>query len=130
MKYHAPSICPVCGNNMDITRVHCSKCNTELTGKFTPCKFCTLEEKHMVFVETFLRCRGSIKEMEKALGVSYPTVRNMMDAALEALGMGEQPEPSREEAGREAILNRLAGNEIDVNQAVEALRNLKGETHE
>ena len=39
----------------------------------------------------FLRCRGSIKEVEKALGVSYPTVRNMMDAALEALGLGNGP---------------------------------------
>ena len=50
-----------------------------------------LEEKHRQFIEVFLRCGGSIKEVEKALGVSYPTVRNMMDAALEALGLGNGP---------------------------------------
>ena len=48
-------------------------------GEFSPCRFCSLEERKQ-FVETFLRCRGSIKEVEKALGVSYPTVKNMLEA--------------------------------------------------
>ena len=87
MNYHAPSKCPVCGQTMEVTRLHCRHCETELTGNFAPCKFCMLEEKHRQFIEVFLRCRGSIKEVEKALGVSYPTVRNMMEAALEALGL-------------------------------------------
>ena len=90
--FHAPAQCPVCGERMLVTKLRCSHCGTELSGEFAPCRFCRLEEKHLQFVETFLRCRGSIKEVERALGVSYPTVKNMLDAALTALGLDEKPE--------------------------------------
>lgn len=126
MEYHAPADCPVCGRNLDITRLRCRHCQTELNGQFTPCHFCRLPEKQLQFVETFLRCRGSIKEVEKALGISYPTVRNMLEAALTALGLedkGQAPEPHSEE--KEDILNRLAQGEIDVEAAVTALSGLK-----
>lgn len=128
MDFHAPSKCPVCTNELKVTKLKCSACGTELSGEFAPCRFCTLEEKHLQFVETFLRCRGSIKEMEKALGVSYPTVRNMMDAALAALGLDEKPElrDIREAEEKELILTRLSNQEIDVNTAIEALTQLKG----
>ena len=117
--YHAPSRCPVCGGEMTVT---------EINGSFSPCRFCRLEDKHLQFVETFLRCRGSIKEVEKALGVSYPTVKNMLDAALTALGLDERPDlrAVREQEERSEILNRLAAKEIDVDTAIEALNQLKG----
>lgn len=133
MQYHAPSKCPVCGQTMEVTRLRCNHCATELTGNFTPCRFCLLEEKHMQFVEVFLRCRGSIKEVEKALGVSYPTVRNMMDAALDALGFNEEHklETEKTDEEREVILKKLSNHEIDVDAAVEELRRMKGaESHE
>lgn len=127
-QYHAPHKCPVCGGEMTITRIRCGSCGTELNGEFAPCRFCRLEEKHLQFVETFLRCRGSIKEVEKALGVSYPTVKNMLDAALTALGFDERPDlrAVREEEERAEILNRLANKEIDVDTAIEALNQIKG----
>ncbi len=126
--FHAPSRCPVCGGDITITRLKCETCGTELNGAFAPCRFCRLEEKHLQFVETFLRCRGSIKEVEKALGVSYPTVKNMLDAALTALGFDERPElrAVREEEERADILSRLSNKEIDVETAIEALNQLKG----
>lgn len=127
MLYHAPSKCPVCASTMEVTRLHCSHCGTELTGEFTPCRFCMLEEKHMQFVEAFLRCRGNIKEVEKALGVSYPTVRNMMDAALKALDLDAKADRQTEalETAREEIFEKLANQEIDVDAAVAALREMK-----
>lgn len=127
-KFHAPSKCPVCGQTMEVTRLKCGNCGTELNGSFAPCRFCALEEKHLRFVETFLRCRGSIKEVEKALGVSYPTVKNMLDAALNALGLDEKPElrKLREQEEKEEILSRLSNREIDVDTAIEALNQLKG----
>lgn len=130
IKYHAPAKCPVCGHNMQVTRLHCVNCNTELTGEFIPCRFCNLEDKHLQFVETFLRCRGSIKEMEKVLGVSYPTVRNMMDAALSALSLDNKPSalpPKEREADRKKILDQLNNGEIDAEAAIAALREMKGE---
>ena len=127
--FHAPAQCPVCGERMLVTKLRCSHCGTELSGEFAPCRFCRLEEKHLQFVETFLRCRGSIKEVERALGVSYPTVKNMLDAALTALGLDEKPElrALREKEERAEILQRLSDGEFDVDTAIEALHQLKGE---
>lgn len=127
--FHAPAQCPVCGERMLVTKLRCSHCGTELSGEFAPCRFCRLEEKHLQFVETFLRCRGSIKEVERALGVSYPTVKNMLDAALTALGLDEKPElrALREKEERAEILQRLSDGEINVDTAIEALHQLKGE---
>ncbi len=119
-RYHAPAQCPVCGENMVVTKLRCARCGTELSGEFAPCRFCRLE--------TFLRCRGSIKEVERALGVSYPTVKNMLDAALTALGLDEKPElrALREKEERAQVLQRLSQGEIDVDTAIAALNQLKG----
>ena len=127
-RFHAPAQCPVCGADMVVTKLRCSHCGTELSGEFAPCRFCRLEDRHLRFVETFLRCRGSIKEVERALGVSYPTVKNMLDAALTALGLDEKPEQRalREKEERSEILQRLSDGEIDVDTAIEALNHLKG----
>ena len=127
-RFHAPDQCPVCGADMVVTKLRCSHCGTELSGEFAPCRFCRLEDRHLRFVETFLRCRGSIKEVERALGVSYPTVKNMLDAALTALGLDEKPEQRvlREKEERSEILQRLSDGEIDVDTAIEALNQLKG----
>ena len=127
-RYHAPAQCPVCGENMVVTKLRCARCGTELSGEFAPCRFCRLEEKHLRFIETFLRCRGSIKEVERALGVSYPTVKNMLDAALAALGLDQRPEEraQREKAEKAEVLSRLASGELDVEAAIQALNQLKG----
>lgn len=124
--YHAPSQCPVCGGPMEVTKLSCPACGTELSGTFAPCRFCALEEKHLQFIEVFLRCRGSIKEVERTLGVSYPTVKNMLDAALAALRLDDRPEARRKEE-RSEILSRLSGGEMSVDAALEALKALKGD---
>jgi hypothetical protein len=122
MYYHAPSSCPVCGQTLEVTRLRCRHCSSELTGQFSPCRFCLLEDKQLQFVETFLRCRGSIKEVEKALGISYPTVRNMLENALNALGLGDKGGPT---AGRredkQDILDRLSRGELSAEEAIAAL---------
>lgn len=125
--YHTPSKCPVCGQAMEVTRLRCGHCGTELAGRFSPCRFCGLEGKHLLFVETFLRCRGSIKEVEKALGVSYPTVKNMLDAALTALGLDGPKDPGqgREKEEKASVLARLSNGEMSVDEAVEELNRLR-----
>jgi len=125
MYYHAPSVCSVCGQTLEVTRLRCRHCGSELTGQFTPCRFCLLEDKQLQFVETFLRCRGSIKEVEKALGVSYPTVRNMLESALNALNLGDKSGASVHTTTRrkekQEILDRLSRSEMDAEEAIAAL---------
>ncbi|MCL1816320.1 MAG: DUF2089 domain-containing protein [Clostridiales bacterium] len=125
MLYHAPSACPVCGQTLEVTRLRCRHCGSELTGQFAPCRFCLLEDKQLQFVETFLRCKGSIKEVEKALGVSYPTVRNMLESALKALELGEKdnvsPAQNLREAAKQDILDRLSRGELVAEEAIAAI---------
>lgn len=107
---------------MQIAKLHCAHCESELSGRFAPCRFCALPEKDLRFIEVFLKCRGSIKDVEKALGISYPTARNMLDAALKSLGFEEKPDEAAHAQARREILDLLSQGEID---AAEANRRLK-----
>jgi hypothetical protein len=90
-----------------------------MTGRFALCRFCALDEKHLRFIETFLRCRGSIKDVERSLGLSYPTVRGMLEGALAALGMGGAEDPRQ--ATRSSVLDRLENGEITAEEAITLL---------
>jgi hypothetical protein len=81
-----PTHCPVCGRDLVVTRLECSSCGTEVTGSFTLGRLATLPEPHASLIEMFLRSRGNVKEMERELGLSYPTVRARLDEALTAAG--------------------------------------------
>lgn len=124
MKHKAPSTCPVCGGTYEITRLTCQKCESELCGHFTGCDFCDLVEEDIRFILTFLKCRGNIKDVEKDLGISYPTVRGRLDAILERLGLKTSASLEDIKEERRQILNRLEKGEITADQATELLKNL------
>ena len=86
MKRRIIGSCPVCNHKMSVTRLHCEECGTSLEGHFDVCKFCQLNPEQKEFIEIFIRCRGNIKEVERELKISYPTVRGRLDAVIEALG--------------------------------------------
>jgi hypothetical protein len=119
--------CPVCGENLNITRFHCTRCDTTIEGHFDNCKFCLLDQDQQRFVETFIRVRGNIKEMERELGISYPTVRNRLDAILEALGYEVERSKPVDEGTREKrqeILDALNRGELSADEATRKLRKL------
>ena len=120
----APTTCPVCQGEYEITTLTCKKCSSELNGHFHGCDFCSLNEDDAYFVLTFLKCRGSIKEMEKELGISYPTVRGRLDKIISTLGLnvGLSKDEIKEE--RKSILDRLSKGEITVDDATELIKNL------
>ena len=129
--------CPVCAGELAISRLHCRTCGTTLEGEFGVGRFGRLSREQMTLLESFLRSRGNLKEMERALGISYPTVRARVESLVQALGLGdgepvevdvaEAPEGLREDlaAARRAILERLAAGQIDAAGAAEALRGLE-----
>jgi hypothetical protein len=115
----APRDCPVCGDRLALTRLSCRSCGTELSGEFESCEFCSLSPDDRQVLRVFLSSRGNMKELERHLGVSYPTARARFDALLSRLGLApERPAPA---AARMEMLEQLAKGEIDVDQALQKL---------
>src|SRR5512142_3500535 len=77
--------CPGCGGALVITACECTECGLEMRGEFRPPQFANLSEDQITFVRHFLRARGNLSEVEKVLGVSYPTIRNKLDEINRAL---------------------------------------------
>jgi len=118
--------CPVCGEGLEVTRLHCPQCDTGVDGRFQVCKFCLLGREQKDFIETFIKARGNIKEVERELGISYPTVRGRLDAVIEALGYRVERSAEAEDTGkdrrRKEILDALNRGEINSEQAIKLLR--------
>ena len=104
MKHAAPGKCPVCGHGFKVTELKCDGCGAVLRGDFSPCAFCTLDKEQLAFLTAFLSCRGSLKDMEKALGISYPTIKNRLESLITALrlagGAGSQRDTAPCEPGK------------------------------
>lgn len=124
MTHKAPTNCPVCGGSYEITALTCKKCSSSLGGHFSGCDFCSLGSDDAAFVLTFLKCRGSIKDVEKELNISYPTVRNRLDAVLDKLGLISTVSMLDIKEERRNIISRLEAGEISAEQAAELLKNL------
>ena len=141
MVHDVIATCPVCAGELTVTRLHCRSCGTALEGEFGVGRFGRLDREQMNLLESFLRSRGNLKEMERELGISYPTVRGRVDALVRALGFGDQSLVAEEDfeavveaesfaesedqpAARREILERLARKEIGAEEAAEALRGL------
>jgi hypothetical protein len=116
---HAPRDCPVCGERLALTRLSCQDCGTELSGVFGACDFCALGEEDRDVLRVFLSSRGNMKDVERHLGVSYPTARSRFDALLGRLGLAPAPEPVPQpsRADRLEVLEKLARGEVDVDAA-------------
>lgn len=129
MKYKAPGKCPVCGEKLSITKLGCPKCSTAIEGDFQPCEFCRLPEDDLEFVKVFIKCRGNIKDVEKELGISYPTVRGKLDSVIRALGYEVSARETVKESedkttARNEILELLSKGEITPKEATERIKNL------
>lgn len=155
MAHDVISTCPVCQGELTITRLHCRTCGTALEGEFGVGRFGRLEREQLTFLESFLRSRGNLKEMERELGISYPTVRGRLESLLRAIGLADgatprdEAEPIADEpapgepvegasrptgaandadlaAQRREILERLARREMSADEAAAAIRSLGG----
>lgn len=112
--------CPFCGGALQIRELSCNRCGVKIQGKFPYSVFFQLSPEQMEFVKIFLKSRGNIKEVEKELGISYPTVRARLNAVLGSIGIESDTEAPK----RVEILDALSRGEIDAAQAVEQLKKL------
>jgi hypothetical protein len=145
MPHDVISTCPVCSSELTVTRLNCRSCGTTLEGEFSVGRFGRLTREQLLLLESFLRSRGNLRDMERELGISYPTVRSRVEALVRALGFGPRADSDEAAedaaaasaaatatasstadaaAARQGILERLARKEISADEAAVAIRNL------
>ena len=125
-KYKVPARCPVCGGDVTVTAYECDRCDSRTVGRFAPCEFCGLSEEQVQLIKLFLKLRGNIRDMEKEMGLSYPTIRNRLAEVCVALGLEvpDQAERNRRQRASD-ILDQLSGGTMDVADAVSALKDME-----
>lgn len=122
--YPALTRCPVCQNELVVSRLHCPSCDTVVEGRFTAGHFANLTQEQLHFIVTFVRCEGKINRMEQEVGLSYPTIRNRLHEVIRALGF----EPGKDETveisaeKRSTVLEDLEAGKISADAAMRMLR--------
>ena len=111
--------CPVCGQDTEVTSISCGECGTRIEGRFRLCRFCRLTDEQKDFIETFVKCRGNIKDVERELGISYPTVRAKLDDVVTALGYTVAKKPT---INSKEIVDMLEKGEISAEQALNIMK--------
>ena len=117
--------CPICGESLAVTRLHCRNCDTSVEGHFSLGRLYQLSSRQLQFVETFIRCEGKINRVEQEIGLSYPAVRARLTEVIRALGYevgdGDSSEGVTDEERRE-ILSQLSEGKVTAEEAVQLLR--------
>jgi len=134
--YPVPTECPVCHDDLHVSQLICRTCGAEIRGHFEMDRLSQLIPEQRYFVEVFLLCEGKLNCVQDELGISYPTVRNRLDEIIRALKRerivespvpavpAAQPAPpasAEDMAQRQEILDRLARQEISLEEALQLL---------
>lgn len=114
-----PNGCPLCGEGIEVTRIKCSGCGSEIRSSFQAKGLGVLPVEYQKFIVVFLRQRGNIKGVEKELGISYPTINKMLDGVNKILQgtVGEKP------LSRKEVLDAIDKGEMSVKDATYILKN-------
>jgi hypothetical protein len=104
---------------MHVCQLCCSACGTEVQGEYRLSWFARLTEEQLAFLETFIRCRGNLKDVGTATGVSYPTARGRLNNLVDALGRAREDEAA---ARRLGVLEQVKDGLLSVDEALERLQ--------
>jgi hypothetical protein len=118
-----PTRCPITGGPLEVTRLESAHSGIVIEGRFQPNEFALLSQEHAELLRLFVKVRGNLKELERILGVSYPTVRLRFEGLLKALGYETQESDVRTE--RTEILEMLEKGELNAEEATKRLQAMK-----
>jgi hypothetical protein len=132
--------CPACGGIIVVTECKCTNCQLLMRGEFGTGELSSLSDNQMTFVKVFLRARGNLTEVEKLLGISYPTIRNKLDEINGTLDRADATlavNPSQSavstetvlsitDQARREILRQVASGELTAADALQNIKKLKG----
>lgn len=108
---------PGVDENPVVTALEFPEAGIQVAGRFSLNEFATLSADNLEFLRLYIKVRGNLKEVERILGVSYPTVRSRFDALLRSLGYEpESPDP------RDETLSLLERGQISPDEAVRRLK--------
>jgi hypothetical protein len=107
---------------LTISEVTCNACGTQVRSGYSPCPFCALSEEEQTFLLLFVRSRGNLKDIEKTLGVSYPTVRAKLDEIIDRLAPSAPPTPAAPPRDRRAVLDLVQSGQLGTSEALALLR--------
>jgi hypothetical protein len=119
MAYKILTKCPVCEGELKAIKLTCTSCQTSIDSEFTFSKFEQLSSEQLNFIEVFIKSRGIIKDVEKELGISYPTVRGKLDDVIRALGYTVTTEKDNSSAD---IIGKLESGEISPEEAIRQIK--------
>jgi len=120
--YAVLGTCPVCGQDLSVTRLHCRSCDCTLEGHFDLGPFYKLQSEQLYFVQTFVRCEGKLNRLQEELGLSYPTVRNRLHEVMRDMGYPVEDDSGTTADQRRDILDDLAAGRIDTDEAIQLLK--------
>ena len=119
------SRCPGCAGSLRVSQVSCAECGLVISGDFAGSRLGLLSAEQQQFAEVFLAAGGNISEVERILGISYPTVRKRLDELVAVLGAGAITAASAA-TRRDDILSRIERGEIPAKEGIRLLREIKG----
>ena len=120
-EHRPPRECPVCSSPLVVTGCGCRECGTGISGEFRMCSYCGLNDAELEMLRVFLVSRGNMRELERHLGVSYPTTRQRFGDLLAKLGLEDPPAAGRK-ADRDKVLADLAAGRLTVDEAESLLQ--------
>ena len=132
-------VCPACTGRLYPRELACADCGLHVSTRYADNEFQNLDADSLHLLRVFIACEGRIRDMERALGVSYPTVKSRLAALRSSVGLGDLPErapsPERARSPKRAasgeggaapqlaeVLDRMEAGEIDFDEAMRQLK--------
>lgn len=115
-----PTSCPKCSGALEVQVLRCTQCGTRVEGEFAFSPLLLLNAEDRKFVLDFVLCSGSLKQMASQYSLSYPTIRNRLNAIIEILNHT----PDQIEQKKIEILDQVSRGELDAQSAAKLLQEL------
>ena len=109
--------CPICGGELTVAEYTCTGCGASIRGSFRRCDLCNLPQELLHFVRIFLKAQGNIREVERILGLSYPTVKARLAKVNGFLAL-EDVSQYMERQDRLGILRDFKEGKISLDEAL------------
>ncbi len=114
--------CPVCGEEMTVSRLECHGCGSELHGQFALGSLYRLNPEQTRFVEVLLKNRANVLKAAEELAIPYAAARGRLDEVMSTLGYAVTPEEGLAPEKRREILDQLAQGKLTADEAAKLLR--------